>query len=169
MTAAMDAPHYVRQPRFLFYIHIAQLVLSLLVLILVAYAMSVLSNILGSFGYNIFCCVYTFIVIAYMQVTAMMFINLWNMWAALILDIFGIIFWISAWGSMASWAAVGNLITSPPDLTGLFGRSPKSHSSSSSSSFGFSDIESSYEKAYARERAGWRCAAAAAGLGALIW
>lgn len=47
--------HIVQQPKFLFFIKIAQLVLAVIILGLASFAISVLPNTFGTFGFNIFC------------------------------------------------------------------------------------------------------------------
>jgi len=154
---AVTDQHYVRQPAWLFWLRIAQTIFAVLILALTAFSMSTLTNILGSFGYNIFCCVYTFITLTYLCAGPVFFLALWNMWAALVLEIFAVVFWLSGWASLAAWAALGNYVYDVAD----------------SYSYGIDDdyygIDDHYRDLYKKQRTAWQCAAAAAGLGALLW
>ncbi|KAF8245394.1 hypothetical protein K440DRAFT_603822 [Wilcoxina mikolae CBS 423.85] len=145
--ANIDASHYVPQPPFLFFLRIAQLVLSLIVLALTAYSMSQLGNyfINGAFGYAIFCCIYTFAGVGYLLLAERMFINIWQRYVALLLDVFGVIFWLSAWGSLAGWAALYDFANHT-----IYGTD-------------------AYNKSRSAYLAAWRCTAASAALGALVW
>lgn len=160
---AVTDQHYVQQPAFLFFIRIAQAVLSLIILGLAAYGVATLVDYGGSFGFNIFCALYTWIVVGYLLGTSAFAIGLWNCWAALVLEIFGVIFWLCAWGSMAAWAAVWN-------WAGGYGGS----SYGGSSYYGYiNDIL--YKRdlvkrvTYKEQKTAWQCVAAASGLGALVW
>jgi hypothetical protein len=108
---------------------------------------------------------YTFATLAYILVSPRKAAHLYNCWAALVLEIFAVIFWLSAFATLASWSSVWVLYSS------FDKRSPKGRSSSSSSS-SYDDSSSSVQDAQAaiaRYRAAWRCAAAAGGLGGLLW
>jgi len=82
-----------------------------------------------------------------------------------------VIFWLSAFATLASWASLGLLTVG--SLKKRDAKKSKSSSSSSSSSYDDSDYFGNYskelEERYARYRAGWRCAGAAAGLGGIVW
>ena len=177
MVQIIEAPHYVRQPGFIFWIRVAILVLTVLVLALTAFSMSTFSFTADAFAFNIFCCVYNFIVTAYLIVSVARFIQLWNCWAALVLDVVGVIFWLAAWSTMASWSAATKIVNSVGDFGSIFGSlsgiirratSTKSRYSSSGSSSS-SSFMSNYENTYAKQKRAWQAGAAASGLGALIW
>lgn len=51
----MSDRHIVQQPKFIFFIKIAQIVLGFLLLALTAFALSEIKNVDGTFGFNIFC------------------------------------------------------------------------------------------------------------------
>jgi len=118
-------------------------------------------------------CLFTFIVGAYLLVTPVRAPKLYNCWAALVLEIFGVIFWLSAFATLASWASLGLLTVG--SLTKRDAKKSKSSSSSSSSSSSYDDTDyfanysKELEERYARYQAGWRCAGAAAGLGGIVW
>jgi uncharacterized membrane protein len=169
------AQHVVDQPPWIKFIRIAQVSLSVLILALAAFALSAIpyGNTFGTFGFNIFTCMFTLIVGAYLLITPLRAPKLYNCWAALVLEIFGVIFWLSAFATLASWASLG-LLT----VGSLRKRDAKKSSSSSSSSSSSNDVFGSdyldnitkeAEERYARYRAGWRCAGAAAGLGGIVW
>ncbi|KAG0134856.1 hypothetical protein HOY82DRAFT_583896 [Tuber indicum] len=142
------AQHVVDQPPWLKFVRVAQVSLSVLILALAAFALSAIpyGNTFGTFGFNIFTCLFTFIVGAYLLVTPLRAPKLYNCWAALVLEIFGVIFWLSAFATLASWASLGLLTVDYLD-----------------------NITKEAEERYARYRAGWRCAGAAAGLGGIVW
>lgn len=151
MVQIIEAPHYVRQPAFLFWIRIAILVLSVLVLGLIAFSLSVWTVVVDAFAFGIFCCIYNFIVGGYLIVSVARFVNFWNCWAVLALDIIGVVFWLAAWASMASWASSKKFLGGA--RSGLF------------SSF----IMRRSDHPYNKHKGSWQAAAAASGLGALIW
>jgi hypothetical protein len=173
----MSDQHYVRQPKFLTYIRYAQVALSFIILALTSFAITVVpgGNAFGTFGFNVFCTLYTFIAVAYILVTPARAVQLYNCWAALVLEIFGVIFWLCGFATMASWASVMVYITSPMSV---FTRDAKKKSGGSG---GYSDtsdsvygdsidtITANAQAAVERYVAGWRCAAAAGGLGAIVW
>ncbi|KAG0635748.1 hypothetical protein HOY80DRAFT_980515 [Tuber brumale] len=167
---AYSDQHVVDQPPWLKFIRIAQVSLSLLIIALAAFALSAIpyGNTFGTFGFNIFTCLFTIIVGAYLLITPLRAPKLYNCWAALVLEIFGVIFWLSAFATLASWASLG-LLT----VGALRKRdAKKSSSSSSNNNFGSDYLDSltkDAEARYARYKAGWRCAGAAAGLGGIVW
>lgn len=118
-------------------------------------------------------CLFTFIVGAYLIVTPIKAPKLYNCWAALVLEIFGVIFWLSAFATMASWASLGLLTVG--GIGGIRKRDAKKSKSSSSDDLFGSDTDwlgnsnRELEARYARYKAGWRCAGAAAGLGGIVW
>lgn len=77
------------------------------------------------------------------------------MWAALVLEIFGVIFWLAAFGSMAAWAAAWGIVDS---------------AASRYTSYTSYYVKRAYTSSEVNQQeTAWRCVAAAAGLGALIW
>ncbi|PWW76197.1 hypothetical protein C7212DRAFT_279134 [Tuber magnatum] len=146
--------HVVEQPPWLKFIRIAQVSLALLILALAAFALSAIpyGNTFGTFGFNIFTCIFTFVVGSYLLLTPIKAPHLYNCWAALVLEIFGVIFWLSAFATLASWASLG-LLT----IDNIF------------DSDYFEEQKKEAEERYARYQAGWRCAGAAAGLGGIVW
>ncbi|KAI5840635.1 hypothetical protein BZA05DRAFT_454423 [Tricharina praecox] len=143
--------HIVRIPHFLFIMRLVQIFLSVVILALMAFAITQLTNVFGTFGYNIFCCIYNFIGVGYLLVSVARAPRIWNCWAALVIDIFGVIFWISAWGSLAGWAALGNIAYDSSAL----------------------DLCRHYSKTDQRKcngrKGAWQASAATAGLGAIVW
>jgi len=163
---AEHSAHIVRVPSFLRIIRYVQLALSVIIIALMGYSMSQITYSLGSFGYAIFCCVYNFIAIGYLIFSSMNAPLLWNCWAALVLDIFGVIFWISAWGSLAAWAAVGNIAY---DYSGGYSGYTGTYSGSSYYDEKNKSYERAYKEMYKKLYAAWQTTAAAAGLGAIVW
>jgi len=153
----LSLQHIVQQPKFLFFIKIAQAVLAFITLALSSFAISVLPNTFGTFGFNIFCSLYTFIVCAYLISTPIWLPALWNCWAALVLEIFGVIFWLCGFATLAAWAALGTYTTNYlTNYDAVYNYTKRS------------SIYNSDKELKTWDRA-WQCAAAAAGLGALIW
>ena len=149
---ALEHPaHIVRVPHFLFTLRLAQISLSVLIVALMGYAIATLTNIFGTFGYNIFCCVYNFLTIGYLLVSAARAPQLWNCWAALVIDIFGVIFWISAWGSLAGWAALGNIAYDSNAFDGC------------------RYFTGASKRTCQAQKSAWQASAATAGLGAIVW
>jgi len=163
---AITARHYVQQPTWLTFVRIAQLLLAFLILALVSFALSAVpgGNAFGTFGFNIFCSLYTFITLGYILVTPRKAAHLYNCWAALVLEIFMVIFWLCAFATLASWSSAWVL------WDALTKRSYDDNSYSSSfDDDSYSSALDAAADALAKFRAGWRCAAAAGGLGGILW
>ncbi|KAI9840670.1 MAG: hypothetical protein M1837_001394 [Sclerophora amabilis] len=88
-------------------VRIIQLILTVLVLALVAYATSELgyTGMVDAYGVNLFTCCATFIVITYSIVSSVAVHSLYNMWAVLALEIFLIIMWLVSFALLASRSA----------------------------------------------------------------
>lgn len=169
----MEADHYVPQPRFLFFLRIAQMALALVALALTAFSMAKLNSIWisGSFGYAIFCCIFTLLTGTYLLVSEAHFLNMWNRWVALAIDVIGVLFWISAWGSLAAWAAVNDFATRALNIRDAL-PTPMPRRSGDDDNDPYSSVDwTSFgtRRNTAGNQAAWKCAAAAAGLGGLIW
>lgn len=102
--------HVVAMPRWVLGLRIAQAVLALLILALVAYSYSQLgvTFIGASYILNMVASIFTFIVLAYITFSALFLPKLYNMWAVLALEIFMVIFWLISFAVLASHSA--NLI-----------------------------------------------------------
>ncbi|KAI9814725.1 MAG: hypothetical protein M1827_002991 [Pycnora praestabilis] len=99
--------HVVPTPRWILGIRIAQVVLALLILALVAYSTSVWGGTYmdAAYGINIFTAIATFIIVAYVTLSPMMFPHLYNMWAVLAAEIFAVLWWLIAFAILASWSS----------------------------------------------------------------
>ncbi|KAI9674522.1 MAG: hypothetical protein M1817_001860 [Caeruleum heppii] len=99
--------HVVAMPRWVLGLRIAQAILALLILALVSYSYSELGSayIGSSYILNIITCILTFIVLAYITFSALFLPKLYNMWAALALEIFMVIMWLVAFAVLASQSA----------------------------------------------------------------
>jgi len=98
------------QPRFLFFIKIAILVLSLIILALAAYSISLFSSFIGYYGSGaggllIFVAIKTFIVYGGVTAIEIYAPHLFYRILVLVAYIFSLIFWLSAWAWAASSAA----------------------------------------------------------------
>jgi len=101
-------------PAYITIIRIVQVVLSILVLGLVGNTLSGLNKYLGSYAvtlvaealaFMVFCCVWTWLVVAYLLVTPLYFPVAYNVWAHLALEVISWIFWLAGFASTASWAS----------------------------------------------------------------
>jgi len=106
--------HVVPVPGYITIIRVVQFVLSVVVLGLVGntisgvnkyYDASRLSNELEPLSFLIFCCVWTWLVIAYLIVTPLALPVAYNMWAQLALEAISWIFWLAGFASTASFAS----------------------------------------------------------------
>jgi hypothetical protein len=95
-------------PGFIFFVRIAQAVVALIALALAAGAIASFGGylVIGSLGFVIFVSIATWIVVAYNICTPLFKPSLYNCWAALGLDIFGVIFWLPAFASVGAWASL---------------------------------------------------------------
>ena len=99
-----------KQPVWLFYVKIVILVLSLIILALAAYSISLFSSFIGYYGSGaggllIFVTIKTFIVYGGVLFIETKAPNLFYRLIVLIAYIFSLIFWLSAWAWAASSAA----------------------------------------------------------------
>jgi len=142
----MSTSHIVELPFFVTIIRIAQLVLTIIILGLAGNTINGLTGGSGAtfglepLGFTIFCCVWTLLVNAYLLATPIFLPVAYNMWGHLALEALSWLFWLSGFASTASWASA---------------RSGWGNDS-------FLGYPSSY-KSY------WATAAAAAGMGAIMW
>lgn len=98
---------YHHIPAFPFWVgvvRIVQCVLALLLLILAAYALSVLGGWDGP-ALTIFTCIWTWITNGYILFTAWRAPNVYNCWAHLALEVLAVIFWLCSWAVCAADAA----------------------------------------------------------------
>ncbi|KAI9750600.1 MAG: hypothetical protein M4579_006396 [Chaenotheca gracillima] len=101
------AAHVITPPKWILGIRIAQSVIALIILALVAYSTSVFgyTNMVSAYGLNLFTALATLIITSYLVFTPMFFPALYNLWAQLALEIFLVIFWIISFGILASYSA----------------------------------------------------------------
>lgn len=107
--------HIVPVPGYVTILRIVEIVLSILVLALAANTIDGFSKVLQStaatsaatepLGFIVFCCIWTWLVNAYLIATPLYMPVAYNMWAHLALEIISWIFWLAGWASTASWAA----------------------------------------------------------------
>jgi hypothetical protein len=144
--------HIVPLPSFVFFIRIFTTVLSIVILGLAGYTLNKLKGEDGGFGaaigYNldpigfiVFSCVWTWLVNAYLIVTPLWFPAAYNMWGHLFADVTATLFWLAGFAAVADWASKWKKAFT----LGSF--------------FGGSSEPAPY----------WKTAAAAAGLGAIMW
>lgn len=101
-------------PFWLALIRVAQFALTLLVLILDAYAGSVFGvTYYAGYGFSFFMFAWTLLFLGYIFVTPLWFPAAYNYWAHLGLEIFTTVLWLSAFATLASeaaaWSFVGEL------------------------------------------------------------
>jgi len=186
-----NSQHYVRQPAFLFFIRIAQILLSIIILGLAAYGIDYFTKDGGkptdqteaAFGFAIFVVIYTWIVVGYNLAASTLFIAFWNCWAVLALEIVAVVFWLVSFALLGDWASdykfmsdkdkyygdyglgdygLGDIsLPSIPDLTDMFSGVTKRATISSA--------EAEFDKAFKKAKGVWQSGAAASGLGAIVW
>jgi len=177
-----NSQHYVRQPAFLFFIRIAQILLSVIILGLAAYGIDYFTKDGGkptdqteaAFGFAIFVVIYTWIVVGYNLAASTLFIAFWNCWAVLALEIVAVVFWLVSFALLGDWASdykymsdkdnyYGDvsLPTGMPDLSDILSGITKRAKISSA--------EAEYDNAFKKAKGVWQSGAAASGLGAIVW
>ncbi|KAH0541832.1 hypothetical protein FGG08_003715 [Glutinoglossum americanum] len=110
--------HVVQLPGFVLFIRIAQAIVALLIMALAAASINALyswTSIVGSFsfmifivwslGFILFVSVSTVIAAVYLIVIPLVLPALYNCWAALALEILGVIAWLIVFAIMTAWAA----------------------------------------------------------------
>jgi len=168
----MSDAHIVALPSYVFILRIVTIVLSIIVLGLAAFSLgqstsTTNSSLSGYYGYYasnvilnganvaffIFCCVWLWLVEAYLILTPLFLHIAYNMWAHLAAEILLCVFWLCGFAALA--ATVSDTANSYSDL----------HKSiQAAQQFPGADV-SGDKKAYSQ----WQAAAAAAGFGAIIW
>jgi len=98
-------PHIPPVPLWIGIVRAIQILFSILVLALAAYALSVLGSWSG-FGLAIFTAIYTWIILAYILVTPIYAPHAYNVWAQLGLEIAAVIFWLSTFALLATVVSV---------------------------------------------------------------
>jgi len=109
MTDAKTA-HIVETPQYFFFIRIAQFLLSIIILGLFGYTIDSSGAGGRTVGYEevnfmIFCCVWTWLVIAYVFVSTLWVPVAYNMWGQLAAEVLATIFWFCGWAATAAWVA----------------------------------------------------------------
>jgi len=186
-----NSQHYVRQPAFLFFIRIAQILLSIIILGLAAYGIDYSKTTYGAyvvqyiikdgatdqseaaFGFAIFVVIYTWIAVGYNLAGSTFFVALWNCWAVLALEIVAVVFWLVAFALLGAWASDHVSMSKKDGGLGLGNFDDSSFGDSSLPSVGDltnwitkrSTISSESKKA----KGVWQSGAAASGLGAIVW
>ncbi|OCK77649.1 hypothetical protein K432DRAFT_427851 [Lepidopterella palustris CBS 459.81] len=96
--------HIVAVPPFFIFIIIAQIIVAIAVLGLAAYG-ATFDDWFGGNGFAIFCAIATFIINGYYLLTTLALPMAYNCWAFLVLECFLVVWWLSCWADLASWAA----------------------------------------------------------------
>ena len=106
-------------PAYYFRVRIAQIVIAILILILDIVSTALFGGY-GAFSYGIFTPIATCIIVVYWYLATYTRQRSYNRWAILILDCFAVVWWLSLWSVLASWAAVlGYLDALDNDLYGV--------------------------------------------------
>jgi len=108
----------------------------------------------GNVAFFIFCCVWTWLVEAYLIVTPLFLEIAYNMWAHLAAEILLCIFWLCGFAALA--ATVGDTSKSYSNLHKYIQQSQQYYTGSA-----LDEAKKSYSR--------WQAAAAASGFGAIIW
>ncbi|KAI9757328.1 MAG: hypothetical protein M1815_001414 [Lichina confinis] len=96
-------PEILAQPKWVLYLRAARALLAVLVLGLAAYTMQIIS--FPQAQLNVFAAVFTFLVTVYIFVSEISVPKAYNRWLLLALEILSLIFWLSAFASLAALAA----------------------------------------------------------------
>jgi hypothetical protein len=111
MAAGLTAPGVPPLPKWLLYVKIAIVVLSVIILALAAYALSLYGGFgiyyysSGAPGFLIFLAIYTWIVFGAYTVIELKAQQFYFRIGALSAYVIGVIFWLTGWSWSASWAA----------------------------------------------------------------
>lgn len=113
-------------PAYTFRLRAAQFISACVILILNIVSTALLGGF-ASFGFGFFACISTCIIVAYWYFASYPKQQYYNRWALLVLDILSVIWWLSAWSLLASWAAaigaVDEAINEINDAYGIAGNS----------------------------------------------
>lgn len=101
----MSSKQIISLPSYTFRLRLAQLVGAVLILILNIVSIAVLGGY-GAFGYGVFTPIATCVIVAYWYHANYRRQHTYNRWVILILDCFAVVWWLSLWAVLASWAAV---------------------------------------------------------------
>ena len=96
-------------PAYTFRIRLAQIIIAILILILDIVSIAVLGGY-GGLGYGVFTPLATCVIVLYWYYANRSRPQYYNRWAILILDCFAVVWWLSLWSVLASWAATLGLI-----------------------------------------------------------
>jgi len=108
--------HIVPVPGYVTIIRVVQVVMSIMVLGLAGNTISGITKYFGGAGaiggiateplsFLVFCCVWTWLVCAYLIATPLVLPVAYNMWAHLALEVVSWVFWLAGFASTASWAS----------------------------------------------------------------
>jgi len=179
-----NSQHYVRQPAFLFFVRIAQILLSIIILGLAAYGIDHFTQggaeapdkVEAAFGFAIFVVIYTWIAVGYNLAASTFFVAFWNCWAVLALEIVAVVFWLAAFALLGDWASDYKFMTekttsygdyqSIPGISDLLDGILKRRQ--------FYDVDNvvdnaAADDAFKKAKGVWQSGAAASGLGAIVW
>jgi len=175
-----NAQHYVRQPAFLFFIRIAQILLSIIILGLAAFGIDYFTKgdlkapdqVEEAFGFTIFVVIYTWIAVGYNLAASTFFVAFWNCWAVLALEIVAVVFWLVAFALLGEWASDYKFMSQKDKFYGDFSDSDLGDLLSG---FGIYKRATVYgddavvDDGFKKAKSVWQSGAAASGLGAIVW
>lgn len=98
-------------PSWTLKVRIAQFAIAGAILVLVAASLALWGGY-GSFGFGLFTCIATMVTIAYWYYANRMRLDVYNRWALLVLDVLGVIWWLSTFSALAQLAAAFGVIES---------------------------------------------------------
>ena len=96
---------------YTFRIRIAQIILAILIAILNIVSSAILGGY-GVLGYGIFTPIATCIIVTYWYLANYTRRQSYNRWAILVLDCFGVVWWLSLWSALANLAVALGVIDS---------------------------------------------------------
>lgn len=153
-------PERLAQPKWVLYLRAARALLAVLVLGLAAYTIQIIA--FAQAQLNIFVAVFTFLVTVYIFVSELSVPQAYNKWLLLVLEVVTLIFWLSAFASLAALAAnIDACLDMVESYSGLICRQTRYRKRTLEKRAGVWDIKTARE---------WYAVlAAASGIGAIIF
>ncbi|KAI9819022.1 MAG: hypothetical protein M1832_004064 [Thelocarpon impressellum] len=114
--------HVIQTPKWLLGLRIAQIVLAVVIMGLVAYSASkvFVSTMESAYGLNLFTCAATLIIVTWLLVSLLAVPAAYNMWAQLAVEIFLTLMWLVSFAVLANYTASFYIISSSTYYYGSF-------------------------------------------------
>lgn len=114
----MSSKSIVALPTYTFRLRLSQFIITVFVLILNIISTAIYGGY-GALGYGIFTPIATCVIVGYWYYATYHNPQCYNRWAILVLDCFSVVWWLSLWSVLASWAAFLGLIDSLDSADGF--------------------------------------------------